>query len=177
MFNSYEKFTQMLNLGTDSEMESSTMTEKKVEFRKTLGKLQNKSRQDAKNDECFYCGEKCSSFCNSHSIPAFFLRNIAVKGVIYSNNKLVNLPLLDEDKGVNQSGTFQLICRDCDSKIFSDYENPENYENLPSSKMIAQIAMKNYLKSIGKRKFEIALYDNMHDSLAYQLNYTQIPKL
>ena len=137
----------------------------KIEFRKQLGKLLNKSRQDAKGEECYYCGKKCSSFCNSHSIPSFFLRNIAIEGDVYSNNKLVNLPLLDDDKGVNKSGTFQLICRECDSKIFSDYENPDNYEDVPSAKMIAQIAMKNYLKSISKRKFEIALYNNMYSSL------------
>lgn len=159
MYNFEEEFRQMLSLGTDSEVELSAMKEKKVEYRKKLGKLFGESRKDAKSEVCFYCGEKCSSFCNSHSIPAFFLRNIALEGNLYSNNKLVSLPLLDEDKGVNQSGTFQIICRDCDSKIFSEYENPDNYENVPTSKMIAQIAMKNYLKSISKRKFEIALYN------------------
>lgn len=56
------------------------------------------------------------------------------------------MPILDYDKGVNESGTFRLICRTCDSKIFSDYENPNNYVNKPTSKMLAQIAMKNYFK-------------------------------
>lgn len=72
--------------------------------------------------------------------------------------KLVNLPLLDDDKGINQSGTFHIICSECDNKIFSDYEEPKNYRDLPTSKMIAQIAMKNYLKSIAKRKLEMAIY-------------------
>lgn len=161
MSNPYNEFTQMLNLGTDSELELNLMKENKVEFRKQFGKLLKKSKQDAKNEECFYCGEKCSSFCNSHSVPAYFLKNIAVEGKIYSNNSLISIPLLDEDKGVNQSGTFQIICRNCDSKIFRDYEDPKNYTDIPTPKMIAQIAMKNSLKSISKRKSEIALYNNI----------------
>ncbi|KIL26294.1 hypothetical protein B4133_2870 [Bacillus altitudinis] len=155
---------QMLSLGTDSEVELGAMKEKKVEFRKYFGQLLSQSRKNAKSNECFYCGEKCSSFCNSHSIPAFFLRNIAHEGVVYNNNKLINMPLLDDDIGINKTGTFQLICRDCDSKIFSDYENPDNYEATPTSKMIAQIAMKNYLKSISKRKLEIEWFNNIMDS-------------
>ncbi|WP_142108420.1 hypothetical protein [Cytobacillus solani] len=171
MLNNVDDFIQMLSLGTDSELELNAMKEKKVVYRKQLGRLLSQSRKNAKEVKCFYCGERCSSFCNSHSIPAYFLRNIAVEGDIYNNNKLVSLPLLDNDNGVNQSGTFQLICRECDSKIFSDYENPDNYKDVPTAKMISQIAMKNYLKSISKRKFEIALYDNMYESfgLRYEL--------
>lgn len=165
MFNSNPEFIQLLNLGTDSEAELAAMKDKRIEFRKSLGKLLNKSRKDAKSGKCYICGENCSSFCNSHSIPAFFLRNIAVDGEVFNNNKLVNLPLLDDEKGVNQSGTFHIICNDCDSKIFRDYENPDNYEDEPSIKMIGQIAMKNYLKNISKRKVEIALYDNMYSNL------------
>jgi hypothetical protein len=171
VLNNVDDFIQMLSLGTDSELELNAMKEKKVEYRKQLGRLLSQSRKNAKDEKCFYCGERCSSFCNSHSIPAYFLRNIAVEGDVYNNNKLVSLPLLDNDNGVNQSGTFQLICRECDSKIFSDYENPDNYKDVPTAKMISQIAMKNYLKSISKRKFEIALYDNMYESfgLPYEL--------
>ena len=37
-------------------------------------------------------------------------------------NTILNIPLLKDDKGINEAGTFHLICRDCDSKIFQDYE-------------------------------------------------------
>lgn len=160
MFNS----PRTISLGNLLETEYDIMTENKISFRKQFGKLNNKSRKDAKMEKCFYCNEPCSSFCNSHSIPAFFLRSIAVDGDLYTSNKLVNIPLLDDGKGVNQSGTFHLICRDCDSRIFSDYENPDNYTEKPTSKMIAQIAMKNHLKSISKRTFEISLYNNMKET-------------
>ena len=66
---------------------------------------------------------------------------------------------MDTENGVNKAGTFHLICNDCDSKIFSDYENPDNYSNQPTPKMIAQMALKNSLKSISKRLFEIELFN------------------
>lgn len=156
-----------LNLGDLLNTEQDKMIENKIVFRKQLGKLNNKSRKDAKMEKCFYCNKPCSSFCNSHSVPAFFLRNIAVDGDLYTHNRLVNIPLMDEDKGINQSGTFQLICRDCDSQIFKDYEDPDNYTTEPTSKMIAQIAMKNHLKSISKRNHEISLYKNMKEAYPF----------
>lgn len=163
MFNSH----RTLKLGDLLETEQDKMLENKIVFRKQAGKLNNKSRKDAKMDNCFYCNKLCSSFCNSHSVPAFSLRNIAVDGVLYTHNKLVNMPLMDEDKGINQSGTFQLICRDCDSRIFKEYEDPDNYTIEPTSKMMAQIAMKNHLKNISKRNHEISLYKNMKEAYPF----------
>lgn len=109
--------------------------------------------------KCLYCGKEVNSFCNSHSVPAFTLRNIAINGEVYYSNTLVDFPLLDTKKGVNKAGTFQVICRECDSKIFSAYEEPSNYNNTPTPQMLAQIAMKNYLKLISKRMIEHSLYE------------------
>ena len=39
---------------------------------------------------------------------------------------------------------------DCDNKLFSDYENPDNYSGKPTEKMVAQMALKDALKSISK---------------------------
>lgn len=161
--NEKDIFAQMVSLGGYESLEF----EKKeiIEIRKKLGKLIGKSRKEAKEINCCYCGEECSSFCNSHSIPAFLIKNISSDGEVYNNNKMIKLPLMDDEVGVNKTGTFQLICRKCDSEIFSDYENPDNYNSKPTDKMIAQIAMKNFLKSISKRKFEIPLYDNIKSDL------------
>ncbi len=126
---------------------------------KALNKMIKDSRNQAKQDKCYYCGEKCDSFCNSHTLPAFCLRNIAQKGKVFYSNTILDLPLLKGDKGVNEAGTFHLICRDCDSKVFQDYENPDNYEDIPSIKMLAQIDMKNNLKNISKRLMEKEMYD------------------
>ncbi|WP_432718620.1 hypothetical protein [Pectinatus frisingensis] len=117
-----------------------------------------KHRMKQSQDKCFFCHRKVSSFCNSHSIPQFILKNIDAKGRLYTFNKTLKLPVMDNEKGINNSGTFKLICRECDSKIFSDYENPEKWGKKPSNKMLYEIAMKDYMHSISKRSFEYELY-------------------
>lgn len=166
--NENDIFTQMRSLGGFDDIQIDK--EETIIHRKALGKLLGKSREEAKEKNCYYCGEECSSFCNSHSIPAFVIKNISDDGKVYNNNKMIKLPLMDGEVGVNKTGTFQLICRECDSKIFSDYEDPENYKSKPTAKMIAQIGMKNSLKSISKRKLEIPLYDFMKSDLGLPSN-------
>lgn len=161
------------SLGPSTPEELEFMKNNKVEFRKKFGQIQGKSKQDVKLSKCFYCGKECSSFCKSHSIPAFCLRHIAVDGLVYNNLKLIDFPLLDESKGVGNSGTFNLICNDCDSKIFSEYENPDNYLQIPSQKMLAQIVLKNYLKMISKRFQEKGIYNNLEDQFDINNEYIQ----
>lgn len=155
------KTTIMRDLGSFSKEDIKLMNEKKIEFNKGFSKITNESKMLAKEEKCYVCGKVCSSFCNSHSIPASFLKNIDVNGKVFTNGKVIDLPILSPEKGVNQTGTFKIICRDCDSKIFSEYEDPDNYCGQLTPKMVSQIAMKNSLKNIAKRKFEIALYDNL----------------
>ncbi|HNX29551.1 MAG TPA: hypothetical protein PKN87_09135 [Syntrophomonadaceae bacterium] len=151
---------KLLDIGLE-DYELKKFDANKIKYKKQISKILAESRQKAKLDTCYFCGKATSSICKSHFVPAFCLRNIAVNGEVNYSNTLINVPGIDFDKGVNEAGTFRLICRDCDSKIFSDYENPENYVNEPSPKMIAQIAMKNYLKMISKRLFEIVLHDDI----------------
>ena len=94
-----------------------------IEARKTYSKLINKSKQQAKKSECLWCGEKITRFCNSHSLPQCILRNIDTDGKVDYFNSMLNLPLINLDKGINEAGTFKLLCRECDGKIFQDYEN------------------------------------------------------
>lgn len=139
----------------DSEILNSNI----IDYKKKLNGILSEARKSAKMKKCIYCGKETNSFCNSHSIPAFSLKNIATNGELFYSNALIKFPLSDIDKGVNKSGTFQIICRECDSKIFQEYENPNNYENILTPQMVAQIAMKNYLKAISKRLNEYAIYD------------------
>lgn len=156
---------ELFNLSGIDDSERVNMGRQRIDFNKMLSKLSTKSRKDSKQSKCLYCQCETTKFCNSHTVPASILKNIAVQGEIYTNNKIIDLPLLDKEKGVGNSGTFHVICRNCDSKIFQEYENSSNYENEPTSKMIAQIAMKNHLRSIGKRRFEIALFKNAENEL------------
>lgn len=150
-----------LNLANIDEELLKIMEEKKIDFSKLMGKIVSKSKKEVKNEHCYHCGKKVGSFCNSHSIPAFILESIAKNGKLFTNGKLLEIPIIENEKGVNNSGTFHIICRDCDSKIFSDYENPENYVKIPTQRMIAQIAMKNYLKSISQRSLELEINLNL----------------
>lgn len=157
--------TELLNLSKIDDEELAKMLDNKVEFKKIFSKLSSDSRKDSKPDNCLYCSKSTTKFCNSHSIPASLLKNISVNGKCYINNEIIDLPLMDTEKGVNNSGTFHLICRECDSIIFQEYENPDNYSFKPTYKMIAQIVMKNYLRNISKRRHEISLFNNAQKSL------------
>lgn len=155
MFNNWVK---PFDLGNFSK-EEKQMLRTDLTYKKEMSDLIRKGRAAAKGTTCYYCGNPTSSFCNSHSIPAFCLRNIATKGEVLTPNALIDFPLMETEKGVSKAGTFQLICRECDSKIFADYENPDNYSSPPTPTMIAQIALKNALKAISKRKFEIEFFN------------------
>ena len=127
----------------------------------SVSQFMSETRKDARPHKCYYCGQKTAGFCNSHSIPASCLRNIALNGKVYYANNFINIPVFDTQGGINKTGTFHLLCRKCDSIIFQEYENPKNYEKIPTSIMLSQIAMKNYLKNIEKRRIENILYKKM----------------
>lgn len=130
--------------------------------RKQMSTFQKQARENAKLNKCFYCGKDNAQICNSHSIPEFSLKNIALDGEILYTNLLVNIPTEKEKKGLNEAGTFRIICRECDSKIFKNYENPENYLTFPTPKMLAEISLKNYLHIISKRLIENELFKQAH---------------
>ena len=168
----FEKWATTLDLGAFSEKEKIKLRGDSPDKRK-FSDMQKKSREKAKRNTCFYCGREVDSFCNSHSIPAFCLKNISSDGEVLTLNALVDNPLLEDKKGVKKAGTFQLICRECDSKIFSDYENPDNYGSMPTDKMIAQMALKNYMKVISKRLLENEIF-RMIQSEAGELSTQKI---
>lgn len=142
--------------------------EQSIELKKIISKKISENRRESKSSSCLYCSAENLPFCNSHTVPEFCLRAIDINGEVNSPNVIMGIPDLGisiskETLGLNESGTFRQICRHCDSKIFKDYENPEIYLKIsePTPKMLAEIAMKNYLKFIDKRKFEIALFQKM----------------
>ena len=149
--------------------------EQSIELNKLISRKISAVRKSVKPSSCLYCGATNLPFCNSHMVPEFCLRAIDIDGVgeVNGPNIIMGLPnigvsLSKETLGINESGTFRQICRACDSKIFSTYENPDIYPTLtePTSKMLAEIAMKNYLKFIDKRTLEIALYEEMLKSVS-----------
>lgn len=135
----FDDMVNLFNLGAFSD-EEKELLRTDFTYKKQMSRLLKEARQAAKRDTCYFCGKSVTSFCNSHSVPRFCLENIATNGDVLTLNTVVDNPLMDTENGVNKAGTFHLICNDCDSKIFSDYENPDNYSNQPTPKMIAQMA-------------------------------------
>lgn len=140
----------------------------KIDFRKFFGKMQSEARQKAKPERCFLCGKVTGKFCNSHFVPQFSLRSITDNGKLGYFNNLIQMPILNDEKGINEAGTFKIICRSCDGTVFQDYENPDNYENEPNEKMLAEIALKDYLKGISKRHIENEMFTLMGVSAQQQ---------
>ena len=155
--------------------------EEKLQRDKALSRNISEARKRAKRDTCMYCGKQATSFCNSHSVPRFVLDNIDVTGEVLSHNAILHLPTsaLKENPGLKKAGTFQMICEDCDHVIFRDYENPESYSisSSLSSDILAQIALKNYLFVIAKRRFEIELRKITQEKVGFDIGQEEIEVL
>lgn len=132
--------------------------DEKIEFSKFKSKLDANVKKEIKPDKCLYCGKETSQLCNSHTIPQFMLRCLSSeKGEIYTSNVFMKMPILINNiSGIKNAGVFKLICRDCDSKLFSNYENPVTYidRSLITDKILAQIVLKTYLKKLYIRYYE-----------------------
>ena len=91
-----------------------------IEVRKKVNKMLSEARKKAKPPKCILCGKEQSSFCNSHSVPQMCLRPIADRGkVSHASLEMgFDIGVVDLDGGVNKSGTFNYICRECDAKFF-----------------------------------------------------------
>ncbi len=48
-------------------------------YSKNIKDLKNEKSKQAKANRCYLCGNNCSSYCNSHSIPQFILWAISFK--------------------------------------------------------------------------------------------------
>ena len=128
----------------------------KIAVRKKINAMISEARRNAKPRTCILCGQKQTSFCNSHSVPQMSLKQIADNGKLLLASSLIgfDFEIVDLEDGVNRSGTFNYICKKCDATFFNDYENPKNIEKYPDDKMLAEIAVKNILLQISKRAVE-----------------------
>lgn len=126
----------------------------KIEIKKSISQYRREMRKYIKPKVCLLCGEKKQGFCNSHTIPQLSLKKIAESGMLLQASCLMGLENLDDELGLNKSGTIQVICRKCDAFYFRDYENESNLNKNPSDKMLAQIALKNFLLELVRRREE-----------------------
>lgn len=150
-----------------------------IEVRKKVNKMLSEARKKAKSKKCILCGKEQSSFCNSHSVPQMCLRPIADKGKVLHASLAMgfDIGVVDLDGGVNKSGTFNYICRECDAKFFQDYENPDNIIQPPTDKILAEIAVKNMLLQLNKRDIELELLDIKQQELGIYENPDKLSEL
>lgn len=130
--------------------------EETINFHKNYSDVLSESKEKIKPNKCLICDQINKKFCNSHSIPRECLEQIAKNGKVRNFNGIIEVPALDEENGLNSTGTFRLICRDCDNLVFKQYETFENYKSRDfiTDEILNQIALKNYLKFLSKKKIE-----------------------
>lgn len=144
----------------------------KIEIRKKINNILTEARNSAKPGKCILCGKEQTSFCNSHSVPQLVLRNIADNGKVLHASALLGIDVVDIEKGVKNSGTFYFICNSCDGTFFQDYENEQNLKLKISDKMLAEIAVKDFLLLLSKRTQE----KELHKVLQRQFNAYSNPE-
>lgn len=137
--------------------------EEMIEAKKKYSFFNSQIMKKAKQTKCILCGKECTSFCNSHTIPRFVLKNISNKGYLAHSYSGLQMPLIEKETGVNKTLTFSCICNNCDNTKFQEYENPDNYKKPTTKVMMSQIALKNTLRMYSKRLIEI----EMHKELLY----------
>lgn len=132
-----------------------------LDVKRKMNDFKKEVRKDAKGEKCLLCGEKVTSFCNSHSLPNFVIKSIAVEGKIRTFQSFIEFDYFDDEQGVNKSGVFHNICNKCDSSFFSGYEDPQKIRMNFTEVILAQIAVKNSLKRIFSEKEEIVRQENL----------------
>lgn len=138
--------------------------------------LSHKANEMGILTKCRLCGKNIVGRSNSHSIPRSILRNIITDGTYYNityaiTDGIVYGPLGRQNKtGLNNTGTFHLLCTECENKTFKDYENKEFIDSLSSGKkealsdkILAEIMLKSALRERYKKEFSkniTTLYNN-----------------
>lgn len=128
-----------------------------IQFKKAMSRLNKRAKKEAKPDFCYICDEEMTSFCNSHTVPQFCLREIAVDGKLLTTASVMGGNLIDAEVGISEAATFKRICNKCDTEYFKLYETPNALRSSPTPQMLGQIAAKNLLREISKGRIELGL--------------------
>lgn len=128
------------------------------------------AKKEFKVNTCFLCGKPINGTCNSHSIPQFVLKELHQNSDLCSASSFLD-PTKGElsKKGINNCGTFHLICHECDQNYFKDYENEKTLDGLPvlihtnlGCKILAEIMLKSVLLEYYKKCEDSFVRDEMN---------------
>ena len=146
---------------------------KQIQENREISNIFRELRQGSKPQKCILCGKPQSSFCLSHSSPRFVIKNIAIDGKVKTFHAITRPTSNDAEVGIAKAMTFQNICRDCDSKYFSDYENEETLSKEPVDRFaLAEIALKNHLLMRYKWGMDerFTKYSQEHEMMAFGID-------
>lgn len=141
-------------------------------FNKKLSMYKRAGERKAKPENCLLCGKSGVSFCNSHSIPQFCLKNITTDGKTKTLNQAIGIDFLPYEVGLNRTGTFKLICKKCDGTFFADYERPDYYyEGKPlSNTLLASVATKICLLEKYKAHQQVGMLEEVPETTNFDLS-------
>ena len=137
-----------------------------VAFNKFFNDLSHKANEMGVLSKCALCGENISGKANSHSVPQSILKNINTDGhycqiTCAVGEGLIFGPLGRINRtGLNNTGTFHLLCKECENKTFHNYENPsllnaiaDNRIDLLTDEILAEMMLKSALREKYKKEF------------------------
>lgn len=136
-----------------------------VNVRKEYSKLENSFVTTEETKECILCKKKITSYCKSHTIPQFILKQIAEKGDLITGVTALGIPMLNVKYGVGNALVFRCICNQCDNTVFQAYEDPYKYKNKLNEEMIALIALKNNLRMFDKSKYNYNMLLKLYEKI------------
>lgn len=159
-------------------LESPKLTEsEKIKMSKEYSESLKNAREKAKLDRCLLCNKTCTSFCNSHTIPQFIMKELSKNGNYFCMNTLIGMPTSKQIVGTKEAITFHTICNECDQIYFRTYENPDSYLSGLSQKLLAEVALKNNLRLLSKKIIENEMlldkYKNIEESSFQALNFLE----
>lgn len=137
-----------------------------IRFKKTMSELNKTAKKEAKPNFCCICGDEMTSFCNSHTVPRYCLREIAVDGKLLTTASVVGGNLINAEVGISEAATFKRVCKKCDTEYFKLYETPDALRSEPTHQMLGQIAAKNLLREISKGRLELGLETALGDKVS-----------
>lgn len=139
--------------------------DKLIEVKKRFSKFQSIVNPIEDDKVCELCGSKVTSYCKSHTIPQFILKQVSNNGHLSTGQSMLDIPILKKSYGVGEALVFKCICDDCDNTKFQSYENPDKYSSKLSDDMIKQIALKNNLRMYDKSINVYNTFKKIHEEI------------
>ena len=153
-------------LSVFSQLDKDSAKEIDIEFNRRFNAFKHKADQMGMLGHCRLCGARLTGRANSHSVPRMILQNVEADGELIQPTAVIDQgiklgPFGRSNRfGLNNAGTFHLICHACDKNYFADYEMPEYWEwvakegsRVLSDKILAEIYLKSALRERYKKEF------------------------